>query len=811
MLSQVFWYNSTISLSLDTISVFLSEYSNTTITSSSTIYGNISSLSASISSQVQLAQSDSPQFIGGGYQGFGLYRLANGTDGEVPDGVTSFAYPTPYLAITGFTIITNLPSAGCPLDSSTILSQVPFSIMAQMAVPEGLGMLTVHLKSTFYSPLPLSATSGGFGFFNLDTESFSAFLASNTSLISEMPYLASCSYMATGIGPPALQIPATALTTTVRTTVKENRPYTTKGLAPGSPIKTSIPPQTTPLPQGSNEGSPDQIYPASSTQSPPAELAPSQGSSDQGSQFPNLNPDKDSPNQSTSNVGTAESPNPQDGDSPAQGGGSNDPIDQGSGTANSIPGSGNQDTPDQASNKPQIASTAKAVAAPALSYAGTTIQPNAASQYNLPGIGTVSPDGPAVTTDGIVYSLAPSATAMISNGVTIPINPVVDVLAASPQPGVFSFQGTPYTADASSRFVIAGQTVAPAGPAITVSGTPIKIAPGATAAVIGTQTVPIVYSPAVHTPTIAPVFTFAGSTYTASSSSAFVIEGHTLRPGAGIEVQGTKISYPAGGTEILVGTSTQSLSFATSEPSATAPAFAFDGSRYTADSSSRFVIDGQTLAPGSVITVSGTPISYDAGASAVVIGTSREALSYAKITPSAAIVTFDGSTFTADASSDFVINGQTLTPNGIITISGTPISYAAAASAVVIGTSTEPLSYATATPSAAVITFDGSTYTADSSSDFVIKGQTLAPGDVITVSGTPISYASGGTDVVIGTSTEAVGIGGLIISGFGGGGGGGGAANTGVATFTDGAVGGSKCSGVMLGAAVAVSSYWALL
>ena len=552
--SQVLWYNSTISLPLDTISILVSEYSNTTLTSSTIIYGNFTSLSESIAWSIRSALASEISDLQGIYEGFGLL-LANGTNGAISSGVTSFAYPTPYIAIGGFSILTNPPSV-CILsaNNSRNLDEV-------LDMPD---ILTVNLESTFYAPVPESAWSNFAGSFPLDTKLFSAFLASNTSLLSIFPYFTACSYATFGIGPPVIQLPATALTATVKTTVKENRPYTTKSPAPGSPIKSAMPPQTTPASQRSNQGSPDQISPnlAASTQSPPAEGAPSQGSSrsssDQVSRTPNLIPDKDSPNQSTSKVGTADSSNPQDGNSPAQGGGSNNPIDQGSGTDNSNPGSGNQDTPDQASNNPHIASTAKTIAAPAISYAGTTIQPNAASQFSFPGIGTVSPGGPGVTTNGIVYSLAPSATAIISNGITIPITPVADAPAASPQSGIFSFQGTPYTADASLRFVIAGQTVAPAGPAITVSGTPIKLAPGATAALIGTQTVPIVYSPAVHTPTIAPVLTFAGSTYTAGSSSAFVIDGQTLRPGAGIEVQGTIISYPAGGTEILTGTSTQS-------------------------------------------------------------------------------------------------------------------------------------------------------------------------------------------------------------------------------------------------------------
>lgn len=80
-------------------------------------------------------------------------------------------------------------------------------------------------------------------------------------------------------------------------------------------------------------------------------------------------------------------------------------------------------------------------------------------------------------------------------------------------------------------------------------------------------------------------------------------------------------------------------------------------------------------------------------------------------------------------------------------------------------------------------------YTAVAGSGFVIGGQTLTEGGMVTVAGRPISYASGGGDVVVGTSTEGVGIGGLITSGFGGGGAG---TTTRLVLFTGGAM---RCGG----------------
>lgn len=50
------------------------------------------------------------------------------------------------------------------------------------------------------------------------------------------------------------------------------------------------------------------------------------------------------------------------------------------------------------------------------------------------------------------------------------------------------------------------------------------------------------------------------------------------------------------------------------------------------------------------------------------------------------------------------------------------------------------------------------------SQGFITASQTPSRGGVIRVSSTPISYAAAGMGVVIGTSTEAVRIGGLILS-----------------------------------------------
>ena len=273
---------------------------------------------------------------------------------------------------------------------------------------------------------------------------------------------------------------------------------------------------------------------------------------------------------------------------------------------------------------------------------------------------TLTPGGPAVTSDGTYYSLAPSGNLIAGT--------VSSSGAPAEAPAVLTFGGSTYTANAASQFIVAGQTLTP-GAAITVSGTPISLASGGNVAVVGTSTQSLRSTSAI-TPAPA-VLSFDGSSYTADASSDFIINGQTLTPGAAITVSGTPISLLSGGAIAVIGSSTQSLGSAAIVTAA--PVFTLDGSTYTADASSDFIIDGQTLTPGGVITVSGTPISYDGSGNDVVIGTSTEPLATAMITP-ADILTVDGQVFTANPTA-FSIDGTTISAGGPgVTISGTPVS-----------------------------------------------------------------------------------------------------------------------------------------
>ncbi|KAF6230532.1 hypothetical protein HO133_004876 [Letharia lupina] len=303
---------------------------------------------------------------------------------------------------------------------------------------------------------------------------------------------------------------------------------------------------------------------------------------------------------------------------------------------------------------------------------------------------TLSVGGPAHTSDGKYYSLAPSG------------NLIAGTLAPTPgplSPPVLSVAGSKYTANAASQFVVAGQTLTPGGQ-ITVASTPISLHPSADVAVVGGST------QVLTTPAPSPdpaVLTFAGSTYTADAASQFVVAGQTLSPGGQIRVASTLISLAPSANVAVIGTSTQSLATAPAPLAAEAPVLTWDGSAYTADASSDFVIASQTLTPGGIITLLGTPIRLAPGAADAVIGTSTQSLAPAAVPP-ADVFTLAGQLLTANPSG-FAIAGTTLLPGGGgVTVSGTPVRLESGGT-LVVGTGS--LVLPTPGPGAGVGLFEG--------------------------------------------------------------------------------------------------------
>ena len=330
---------------------------------------------------------------------------------------------------------------------------------------------------------------------------------------------------------------------------------------------------------------------------------------------------------------------------------------------------------------------------PVLSVAGSTYTPNSASEFVVMGQ-TLTPGGQIMVASTPI-SLHPSADVAIIGGST----QVLTTASSTPNPAVLKFASSTYTANAASQFFVVGQTLTPGGQ-ILVSSTPISLLPSADIAVVAGSSQ--VLTPPASSPNPATM-TFAGSTYTANTASQFIVAGQTLRPGGQITVSSTTLSLAPSANIAVIGTSTQFLATASAILTAEAPVMTWDGSTYTADAASDFVIASKTLTPGGIITVLGTPIRLAPGAGDVVIGSSTLTLSSAVITP-ADVLTVGGQTITANPTG-FAVAGATVLPGGKgVTVAGTPVSLASGGT-LVVGNSTTVLP--TEGPSAGAAVFEG--------------------------------------------------------------------------------------------------------
>lgn len=314
----------------------------------------------------------------------------------------------------------------------------------------------------------------------------------------------------------------------------------------------------------------------------------------------------------------------------------------------------------------------------------------------------------------------------------------------------------------SSVVIVGSQTLQPGGPAITVGGQPVFLPPSATAIVVGgtTSGLPQVLTPTTqHQPP--PILTIGSSTLTGNAATQyFIAPGQTLTAGGTVVIDDTTISLAPSASFIVIGGSTQLLA-----PAATAaPEIIIGGSAITANSGNpgaapTFVISGTTLAPGQVRTIDGTIVSLAPSGSFIVIGGSTQMLPNAvapTITAPPEIVV-GGSTFTAqlgnpDGAPTFVVSGQTLVPNQVITVDGTTISLGPSGSFVVVNGATSSIpNLAAAQITAPPLTIGNVVFTAlpGSGTTYVIGAYTLTPGGVITVADTTISLAPGATAVIL--------------------------------------------------------------
>lgn len=320
-------------------------------------------------------------------------------------------------------------------------------------------------------------------------------------------------------------------------------------------------------------------------------------------------------------------------------------------------------------------------------------------------------------------------------------------LGASPGQ-VLTVDGATITASPAQAFVIDGQTAVPGGAPITVDGKVISV-PAATNAIVVDGTTRSL-SGNFASPT---AFDVDGIKITAQPGVGFPIAGQTLQAGGpAITVDGTRLSLAPGGTALIIGSSTSAIAAAAGAASEI-PQLTVGNQVFTANAATQFYLSaGQTLTPGGTVVISGTTISLDSEATAVVInGQTRSFGSSpnAMITSSPELIRVHGQAYAPNAGGTYLISGQTLSPGGSVTVTGPNgvETYSLASSgtelvAVVSGhtiTSTLDAAEATAAP---ILTIGGQTFTALPGSNgtnptYLVNGELLTAGEeeTVTVSG----------------------------------------------------------------------------
>ncbi|KAI4273895.1 MAG: hypothetical protein LQ337_004307 [Flavoplaca oasis] len=551
-LSRVYWYNSTISLTLDTLSVVVTQYNKTALTQTSTIYGNFSTISPYDVPEAQDLQYDLQVQQ---YPGQPYIIFFNGTNDDVVIN-PSIHSPIPYVGIAGYLSFSDAKSdSGCPAGQvfrSSSCGCVMTSAFATDFGREFASFTAIDLAQTYYSIIPPSLKNNlqddlFYDRRSLDVAAFSSFVL---SVDPGRPEVKSCYFVDEFVGPPAVKVPVSALTATVTTTVSGTDRYDWTTATPALTASKEIPSET--------------------------------GNKDQPNQTPQSVQDMESLSHtiaytlgplSDSAVGSRVLTEGDENSVTKE-----TPISIALGDDIALTETSNQDS--QEHNR---------IIMTVLSIDESSYMMDMSSNLIVKGQ-TIKPAG-IFTPSGSVISV-PIIADTQSTAVSINPTPVV------------SFLGTTYTMDKSSKIVVEGQTVEPGG-AVTLSGSIISVP---TIKPLPTQTL---------IPT--SVVSFLGSTLTMDMSSNFIFDGQTVKPGSAITVSGSILSVPH-----LVGPLGESSS---QQSTVTIPLLSFGSSTYTMDMSSNFILGGQTIAPGSAITISGTAISRPTGDSLVVVGGVTETLS----------------------------------------------------------------------------------------------------------------------------------------------------------------------------------------
>lgn len=309
------------------------------------------------------------------------------------------------------------------------------------------------------------------------------------------------------------------------------------------------------------------------------------------------------------------------------------------------------------------------------------------------------------------------------------------LLSNSASPEFVTIAGQTLIAD-PSKIVLTGITLLPGDPGVSISGTPVSLAPSGTL-FINNSPMPI-----ADTTPLTPnrILTVAGQAVTANPTRLAIAGSYITSGGPTQLISGIPISLAPSGI-VHIGDSTINLLAAQTEP-ASAVLLTAGGQLFTANPSG-FDIGKLRIAPGEpAVIISGTPISL-APSGVVVIGDSTVLLQQGQ-TPVPKVFTVADKTFTANPMGFNIGNSRISPSNPTITISGTPV-FLGPSGILVIGSLTTSLSATpTQPPTARIFTVGGQTFSADPIG-FNVAGSTVVPGgNPVILSGTTVSLSPSG-------------------------------------------------------------------
>lgn len=299
-----------------------------------------------------------------------------------------------------------------------------------------------------------------------------------------------------------------------------------------------------------------------------------------------------------------------------------------------------------------------------VSIAGTTGTQTSVSAVAVGGQTAVAGGAP-ITVGRATISLDSSGSSLVVDGQTTQLPAGTTT---------FTVDQMQLTSTKAAAFDIAGQTLAAGGAEVTVDGTKLSLVTGGNAIIAGTST--MMLSPP-------PVITVNAQTVTADASSDFIFgAGETLTRGGSVIIGGTTVSLVQAGTAIVVNGQTTTVGTATagSGQTTSGPTLVLDGQTYSPAGAGGYIIAGQTLLAGGTITFAGNngleTVALDRSGTVVVDVVSGKSTT-STLSVYAPPITLGSQTFSAlsGGGATYVINGQTLTPGAVRTVTAGGSTY----------------------------------------------------------------------------------------------------------------------------------------